>query len=589
MKSNVLPLLVAAQRAHDQGDSKAAERIFRQVLAVDPTNAHAARTLGALLGDSGRPAEAIQVLSPAAKRYPSDAQLLARLGRCLWMARKFHPATSALERALALDPGQAAARTWLADCRLSDLRPADALALVTQVLASNPKDAAAHVVAGRANMVIDRYPEGIKHFRAVVDLTPSETAICHLALALKQAGQIDEAIVEFDRGLERWPASAQLLGGKCDAQSAVGDQEAARATIRSALDRGILHPQMAIVSARMSKGKEHRGAAIELVERTLAQVGPEQGPRAALFLALGSLRDAAGEYDEAFEAFRTGNDLYPGRFDAAEYARSVEKIIETFSALNLARLARASDKDPVPVFIVGMPRSGTSLVEQILASHPAVHGAGELDNLPRLLYDAPRLLGLAQSPSFPSFFLTLGASQLDRLARRYLDRLHALGPGAQRVTDKLPGNSMFLGPIELLFPGARVIHCVRNPLDTCLSCYMTELGLTLMYKTRQSDLAAAYRGYRRIMEHWRSVLRVPMLDIVYEDLVTDMPTNVRRLIEFVGLPWDDRCMRPHENRRVVQTASIDQVRRPVYDSSVNRWRHYERHLGPLIEGLREYL
>jgi hypothetical protein len=181
--------------------------------------------------------------------------------------------------------------------------------------------------------------------------------------------------------------------------------------------------------------------------------------------------------------------------------------------------------------------------------------------------------------------LGLSQPQFDMLAARYLDVLHAKGPAAQRVTDKMPHNFMLLGLIELLFPAARVIHCVRNPLDTCLSCYTTELSHAHAYKRRLPDLAVAYRAYLKMMDHWRAVLRTPILEVVYEDVIANLEPNVRRVLEFVGLPWHDRCMRPHENKRVVHTASVDQVRRPIYDSSINRWKNYERHLGELIRGL----
>jgi hypothetical protein len=171
------------------------------------------------------------------------------------------------------------------------------------------------------------------------------------------------------------------------------------------------------------------------------------------------------------------------------------------------------------------------------------------------------------------------------MAGVYLQTLRGLGGGARHVTDKMPQNYLMLGMIDLLFPGARVVHCVRHPLDTCLSCYTTLLSERHAYRTRLSDLAAVYRGYRQLMDHWRSVVRVPILDLRYEDLIAEPERVTRELLGFVGLPWDDRCLKFHENTRRVATASAEQVRRPIYRSSAGRWKRYERHLSELTDGL----
>jgi hypothetical protein len=230
-----------------------------------------------------------------------------------------------------------------------------------------------------------------------------------------------------------------------------------------------------------------------------------------------------------------------------------------------------------------MPRSGTTLVEQILASHPAVFGAGELLRVGEIAQRLPSALG--SRLDYPLCLADFSQQAADAAAQEYLDYLQSLSGGeATRVTDKMPGNFMHLGLIDLLFPGARIIHCMRDPLDTCLSCYSQNFN-GHEYTHDLSHLGHFYRDYQRIMQHWRGVVRVPVLEVQYEALVEDPEPGSRRLIEFCGLPWDDSCLRFYENKRTVVTASYDQVRRPIYKTSTERWRNYERHIDPLKAAL----
>ena len=234
-----------------------------------------------------------------------------------------------------------------------------------------------------------------------------------------------------------------------------------------------------------------------------------------------------------------------------------------------------------------MPRSGTSLVEQILDTHPSVAGRGELGALAKIataLDAADR-----EMPPYPESMDLLSIRAADRLAADYLaalrNGLDASKQDAIYLTDKTPLNFLTLGLAEVLLPGCRVIHCVRSPMDTCLSCYFTNFAFGNHFSTDLAHCGAFYRDYRRLMEHWKRVLSLPILDVRYEDLALDPEGQTRRMLEFLELPWDDRCLRFHENPRPVATASKYQVRQPVYLSSVGRWKHYERHLGELMNAL----
>jgi hypothetical protein len=235
------------------------------------------------------------------------------------------------------------------------------------------------------------------------------------------------------------------------------------------------------------------------------------------------------------------------------------------------------------VFIVGMPRSGTSLVEQILASHPNVFGAGELRDLQRLAEELPARVGAKEA--YPACLVRLDGSAACALADEYLERIGRRSGAALRVTDKMPLNFLHLGLIAALFPRARIVHCIRDPLDVCVSCYCQDFQGGPNFLWDLTDLGKFHGEYERLMAHWGSVLPLPILEVVYEELVDNLEAVSRRLISFCGLDWDDRCLAYHQNARAVRTASLVQVRQPVYKSSVGRWRHYAPHLRPLLEAL----
>jgi hypothetical protein len=287
--------------------------------------------------------------------------------------------------------------------------------------------------------------------------------------------------------------------------------------------------------------------------------------------------DRTGAYDAAFEHARRCNALHSeinraagAVFDADEHRRLIDRLIAEFSPVYFQRVRSQGTDSRVPIFVLGMVRSGTTLAEQILASHPLVHGAGELPDVARLGE------GLAQ----------LDAASARSLADAHVCKLQARGGGAIRVVDKNPSNFLHLGVIATLFPRAAIIHCRRDPLDTCVSCFFQHLGDPFLFKYDLDHLGIYYREYERLMAHWRAVLPMPLFELRYEELTADPEAVSRRLLAYCGLEWDERCLRFHETERTVRTLSVLQVRRPMYRDSVGRWKRYETHLQPLIARLR---
>jgi hypothetical protein len=275
---------------------------------------------------------------------------------------------------------------------------------------------------------------------------------------------------------------------------------------------------------------------------------------------------------------RGQNDFVP-----ADHERFVDDLLKHFKADFFARAAGAGSASRRPVFVFGLPRSGTTLVEQILASHPRVHGAGEL-RLGRQSFEAiPSLLG---RDSLPMDCITdLDAETISRLAELHLERLKAFAPeSAERVVDKMPDNYMYVGLLAALFPRAVFIHCHRDLRDVALSCWMTDFR-SMSWPSQTEHIAARFRQYRRLMDHWLAVLPVAMSEVDYEETVSDLEGVARRLVEACGLEWDARCLDFHQNKRPVRTASLVQIRRPVYNSSVGRWKNYESELADLFKAL----
>ena len=359
---------------------------------------------------------------------------------------------------------------------------------------------------------------------------------------------------------------------------------AAWEAIRPLVVAGVASPHLGRLYARVALALGQEEEAIAFLERLLRsnQIAPQEV--GGVHLAAASLLDRLGAYDRAFQHARSGKEASRVAYQRADFTKWTDAQIAYFSRAKLQQLSKASHRNRRPVFIIGMPRSGTSLVEQILASHPQVHGAGELQALMNVRRAVPEARW-AQGTVYPFCLDAMGMEQANELAAIYLASISALEPEATYVTDKMPTNFMLLGLIATLFPDSHVIHCRRDPRDTCLSCFMTEFVPGLPFTHALTDLGDFYRNYHRLMAHWKAEVGCPMIEIRYEDLIRDVEGETRRLLEGMGLPWDERCLSFHTHQRPVGTASRDQVRRPIYSGSVGRWRHYEQHLAELIRAL----
>ena len=283
--------------------------------------------------------------------------------------------------------------------------------------------------------------------------------------------------------------------------------------------------------------------------------------------------------DQAFAHLNAGNAAKRATFkyNPADTTKWLGSIVDVFSPALFDRLGGHGVQSNLPVFVCGVPRSGTTLVEQILASHPSVHGAGEL-KLMKYTIDGMR--------GFPEVMGTMTPEQVTKVGENYISRVMPLAGGKARLVDKMPANFLYAGLIHLAMPEAHIIHCRRNPVDTCLSCYTKLFRVEQTFTYDLEELGRFYRDYEIVMDHWRKILPASrFLEVDYEAIVEDTETEVRRMLDFLGLPWDDACLEPHRTERVVRTASVSQVRKPIYKTSSGRWRKHARNLGPLLEVL----
>jgi len=569
------------------GNANEAESCFRRAIALQPDFADAHLALGASLRARNKAAEASASYREALRFNPDFAEAYYGLGLSLEDARQYDQAIMSYRDAVRLKPDYAEA--YIRHARISQLKGdyQEAVSCYQQALRIQPNNAEIYHGLAAAYDLDGKQDQAVGYYQKALQLMP-EYIEAHIGLgsALLSLGKPDDALACCEQAFRIQPGQIDALSLATNISLQLGDRQKAYEYLSPLLEAGVEHGNVALAFSELSRGLGREPEAIAMMERLLnGQQSLTAATARNLHFSLGKLYDSMGDYDKAFDHYRMGNDSKPTGFDAKRHALAVDTLITLHSADFMAQMPRASIRSNRPIFIVGMVRSGTSLVEQILASHPSVYGAGELPDIIQTALSLHSILGT--DLRYPQCLPLLTEDKINTITRRYLDRLAELSPDAVRVVDKMPGNFMHLGLIELLFPDARVIHCMRDPMDTCLSAYFQNFSTSHPYSYILSNLGLFYREYRKIMQHWKKVLRIPMLDIQYEELVANQETVSKNIIEFCGLEWDDRCLRFHETRRFVRTASHDQVRRPLYNNSVDRWKYYEKYLGPLREALEK--
>lgn len=545
--------LGSIQRARK--DRAAAIACYEKVLAIDPNYLESMNNLGALLIEDDRTDEAIKVLLSALKINPKYADAHNNLGNAFMVKELYDKAFAAYSNALQLKPHYPEALLGLARVQVEKEKLDEALLLVRRAMELDPDKAASYSLLGDIYLKQGAYEECGGAYRQALKID-SELLGAHLGLGqlLMEQGKLEDAQRSFEQA------------------SAIGPDEVA--------------PHVFLAQARKIKPGDPTLARLEMEAAQLASL-PETKAM-SLHFALGKAYDDLKDYERAFPHFLEACRIKRGRiqYDPAVHDRTCLNIRKFFSRETIERL-RGGDPSDLPIFVLGMPRSGTTLVETILASHPEVFAAGELHDILRI---ANQPKPGVPSEGFPISMQGLTRDDLSRMGERYVAGLRKHSVTARRITDKMPANFMALGLIHLMLPNAKVIHVKRNAADICLSGFTKNFANNSQNHSYDLfEMGRFYVNYAKLMEHWRQVLpEGSFCEVQYEELVADPEVQSRRLVEFCGLVWNEACLTPHKTERTVKTASVTQVREPVYTSSVERWHHYEKFLQPLLKTLGEY-
>ena len=477
-----------------------------------------------------------------------------------------------------------------------------------------PRDPAALNILGVIALLRGELKSAVRTISQAVALKPDAPDPRHfLGLAYQHMNRFEEAIASFKAALALQPKLADTLSELAKVLAILGrGEEAADARLRLIeIDptNTAAYLALAELSPRLLSD-DH----LKTLRDAIDDAGISKRARAYAGFALAAVHESRGEFDQEFAWLTSANNLAFDSLNSGDQVpvsivphkrrprhmsaqKAMARLVEargfaetTFDAAFLERYAGQGHPSSLPVFILGMPRSGSSLIEHILSSHPAAHGAGEIATFhdsciagqwPFEGYYSRDALGImAPREPRPRHFRILGSD--------YVRAIRPLAPKAQRIINKMPGLFMHIGMIHLCLPNAVIIHSVRDPVDTCLGCYKRgfHTGNETTYDLEL--LGRHYQEYRRVMKYWHQVLPGRVIDVVYEDLVRDPEPQIRRLLPACDLPWDARCLKPHENPRPVLTASLTQLRPPIHDGAIQRWRRYEKHLGPLFEALGPY-
>jgi tetratricopeptide (TPR) repeat protein len=526
---------------------------YRRAIELWPSFADAWNNLGTTLRDLKKTSEAEAAYRRALILKPDDPEILDSLALALRELHREDEAETTLQRSLAIEPRNGKALVHLATILIDKRKADEAAGFVQRALALNPDDPDALNTMGRV---------------------------------IFEQGDLDAALTCHQRALERKPDLADALNNMGNVLKELGRLDGANEAYRKslAIDPKLIATYFNFADSHKFVAGDPLLVAMEEIDRGGVPLSDDD--RMQLDFALAKAYADIKDHRQSFERLLRANAAKHAqiRYDEADVSSLFDQIESVFTPALIAQKAAVGDPSRLPIFVIGMPRSGTTLVEQIIASHPEVHGGGELVAFNRVASDQRGPEG--NVVSYPEFVPALDRKMLRRIAEGYLDSLRRLAPQAGHITDKMPSNYYYAGLIHLALPNAPIIHTIRDPVDTCLSCFSKLFAAEQNHTYDLAELGRYHRRYRQLMEHWRRVLPAGrILDVRYEDVVADLEGQARRIIAHCGLPWNDACLSFHMTERPVRTASASQVRQPIYQTAVGRWRAYEEFLGPLLEAL----
>ena len=564
-------------------DFATAQRALERLLELEPQSPAARINLGIVLQQQNKPAEAVTQHREALRLAPTNAMAHSNLAASLASLGQFDDALAHAKEAIRSQPSFLNAYMLAAFIETDRGRFPEALRWIEQVPPDLMRNAPALTSHAEILVKAERYGEGLKACDEAIRLDPkySDAHLCR-ASALGSLGRLEEALASYDTAASLNPSAAMPLAKK----AATLLEFARMAEAQDLFDRACaLEPRSPSVLCMRAGAKEYRLDDAEIA--SLEDLLPDENSyppaeRASLHFALASAYLAAGRHSRVFPHLETGSRIKRATvpYDpvaAEDYFRAIPKVFTP-------ALMSGAEGDPSErmIFVVGVPRSGTTLVEQILAAHPLIDGRGELHEMPAVLANYEKKF----RENFPGWIGRLAPDDFRALGASYLERVGEPAAGKTRIVDKLPSNLLNAGLINCALPNARIVLCRRDPFDTCFSCYMHLFTNGQGFTYDLSELGKCFRMHEELMAYWHSVLPSNrFLEVRYEDVISDIEGSARKLIAFCGLDWSDTCLRFHESPRQVRTASLLQVRKPLYSNSGGRWRPFRKELSPLFEAL----
>lgn len=582
---NIQHLLNSALAHHSAGRLAEADERYREILQHAPDHPDALHLLGVIAHQTGQPKAAVALMRRALKIKPKYAEAHYNLANALKDLEELETANTHYQYAVAIKPDYADAYNNQSIVLLSLQRYEDAIAASKKALAIRPDFAPPYANMGNALRKMGRLEEAVSAYEKAISLNPTFIqAHTNLAHTLGELRKKEEAVLAYRNVLTLAPnhVEARLALGQLLLE--LGRFDESTATYDAALANDPSCVAAHAGRSQVTKFVEYDDE-VKAMEALYCKGGLAEHDTVNLAFGLGKAFEDLGEYEKAFDYYTQGNAIRRQKapYSADETEKVFSAIKAEFDTSFFKRHENAGYLDDSPIFIVGMPRSGTSLVEQILASHPEVHGAGELGILHTLVCAIQD--GTTHAP-FPQSFRMLADEEIRNLGAAYVQQVRKLNTSHRHITDKAPGNFAYLGVIKAILPNAKVIHCSRSPMATCFSIFKNNFGTDIKYSYSLEDLGHFFNLYSDIMGHWKKVIPDFFYTIEYEKIVENQKSETRSLLNFCGLAWNDSCLSFHKTNRPVQTVSASQVRQPLYHSSVQKWKRFEEQLRPLQRALR---
>lgn len=565
------------------GRHDAAISAYRKILRKDPSDIRAKYRIAVVMLIAGRFADGEKLLRECLEAQPENADILFSLGRACHAQGRHDHAIEALTRAAAIAPRRSDIKSALGDAYFLSDKLEQAFGIYREAIALKPDDVRTRINFAQILSRSGKRPEAVELMRTAYAGASNQPGVAKIfAQALSANGDTEEALTVIDKVIGENPNDIGAIASKATTLDRAGENRAAGELLLPHLESSTKSTQFAHACGQVALNQSDDvlplDRAASLIETCVGEDIANSFERRSLLFTLSGLLDKLGNYAQAFEYCQAANAVLPSTYDPAEVDERFDNYRKIFETGNLPSLARASTRSERPLFILGMPRSGTTLVEQILDSHPQVSGGGEL---PDIQFASRDIAG------YPASLQDISTTLLDAVAAAFLETLGDISADTRYVTDKMPINFEHLGFIWQMFPDARIIHCRRHPLDISLSCLFQNFQNGNSFAWDMSSLAHYFRHYDEIMSFWGRTLDLPRFDLRYDDLIADPQKTVAALLEFCDLPWDDACLAFDKNKRFIKTASYAQVRRPINKAGLGRHLKYADQLAPLADALAD--